>query len=327
MSDTRKIIGELEKKLESLDFRGKIEHDVPLAPMTYYKVGGNAIVYIEVGNTSDLISLKNTLDRLAFRWMLIGGGANLLVSDAGFEGVIIKLAGTFSELKVDKDSTEIWAGSAVPLLALVREGSQMGLSGIERLAGIPGTVGGAIYMNAGTFGDYIGGLIESVDILTENNIIAVLANSDCGFTYRTSRFQLSKEIILGCRVKSVKDDPSGIMTEVEKRIAQRKISQPIEVPSCGCIFRNPEGDRSAGRLIQDAGLKGETKGGAEISERHANFIVNTGGATASDILYLMALARRKVRDKFGIVLNPEVELIGFDKPVEAILDAYEKEIK
>ncbi|MCX6647690.1 MAG: UDP-N-acetylmuramate dehydrogenase [bacterium] len=327
MSDIRGKIDRLLEKLDELDFHGEISLDTPLAPMTYYKVGGNASVFIEVGGTVDLVSLKNTIDGLSIPWMLIGGGANLLVSDSGFKGVIIKLAGSFSEIIVDEDKIKIRSGSAVPLLSLVREGSRIGMAGIERLAGIPGSVGGAVYMNAGTFGDYIGGLIESIDILTENNTVTTLKNPDCEFTYRTSRFQKTTEIILGCSVKSEKGDPGKINIEIERRIARRKDTQPIEIPSCGCVFRNPDGCRSAGFFIQEAGLKGTKKGGAEISGKHANFIVNTGHATASDILFLMALARKKVRDLSGINLDPEVRLVGFDKPLEAILDAIEKEEK
>ena len=316
----------LQRCLNEHDFRGTIETDVPLAPLTYHKVGGNAAILIEAGNTEDLITLKMNLDEAGLGWKLVGGGANLLVSDDGFDGIILKLYGSFTEVKVDAENISIWCGSAVPLSTLVREGCVIGMKGIERLAGIPGSVGGAIYMNAGTYREYMGGLTESVDILTEENTVKTLANNDCEFSYRTSRFQKTGEIILGCSVKSEKAYPEKVKAEIEKRLARRKETQPVEIPSCGCVFRNPEDEISAGFLIQEAGLKGVIKGGAMISGKHANFIVNTGNATASDILYLTALARKKVRELFGVTLRTEVELVGFVQPMEEILDALEKKL-
>ncbi len=327
MPGTSEKIDKLQERLDESGFPGKITRDVPMAPMTWYKVGGNASVLIEADNIENLIDLKLILDELSMPWMLIGGGANLLVSDDGFEGAIVKLGGTFSEMQVDVDNTKIWCGSAVPLLNLVREGSQIGMTGIERLAGIPGSAGGAIYMNAGTFGEFIGDLIDSVDILASDNTVQTLGGDECEFTYRTSRFQESDEIILGCLVISDRGNPGEITAEIEKRITRRKETQPIEIPSCGCVFRNPEGEKSAGFLIQEAGLMGTTEGGAVISDKHANFIVNTGNASASDILHLMALARVTVREKYGVTLKPEVELVGCDDSLEVLLDAWNKKEK
>jgi len=196
--------------------------------------------------------------------------------------------------------------------------------GIERLTGIPGTVGGAIVMNAGTFGKYIDGLLVSVNILTENLYRKTLTPEECSFEYRSSRFADSKEIILSCVLKFETGNPSEISSEIASRLNRRKETQPVNLPSCGCVFRNPSPKNPAARLIQDAGLKGTRHGGAVISSLHANYIVNEKNASADDVLYLMAKARKIVRERTGITLEPEVRFYGFEKSAEEILDAYEE---
>jgi UDP-N-acetylmuramate dehydrogenase len=324
LQDLNEKISVLKTMLDKAGFSGNIQFDIPLAPLTWYRIGGPASALIEIGNIDDLISVKSTIGQLEIPWTLIGGGANLLVSDNGYKGVVVKLTGPFSNIAVDVGKMQITAGSSSSLPTLVREGADIGFRGIERLTGIPGSVGGAIYMNAGTYGEYIGSLIESVEVLTNENAVATLASQQCEFAYRTSRFQKTGEIILGAIFKSEKIDPDKIKTEIDRRLQRRRDTQPVDIPSCGCVFRNPEVGKPAGNLIQDAGLKGMVKGGAKISDKHANFFVNTGNATASDILFLMAVARKRIRDLYGIILDTEVELVGFDKPVEVILDALEK---
>jgi UDP-N-acetylmuramate dehydrogenase len=325
MTGTAEIVKDLQEKLIAEGFRGSIALDVPLATLTYYRIGGPAAMVAEAKRVKDVSLVRKSAAQTGLPLLVLGAGSNLLVSDDGFPGVVMRLGGEFAKLKVQPQEMLIQAGAAAPLVKLLREGSGIGMSGVERLAGIPGWVGGAIYMNAGTFGEYINGLVESVQILTVTNEKKSLAPSECAFAYRSSRFQESGEIILGCAIRGEAADPWRITNEVEKRLEHRRNTQPVDAASCGCVFRNPEGEKTAARLIEEAGLKGARSGDAVISDRHANFILNEGHASARDVLALMALARRRVRESAGIVLAPEVEAVGFPRDLEVMLDERTKD--
>jgi len=327
MSGITEKVELLTKRLREEGFKGNIHPAFPLAKLTWYRIGGPAAVLGEPVNTNDLVLLRKLSSEYSLPVLVLGGGSNLLVSDDGFPGLVISPAGEFEKLKIDIDIEiiNIHSGAAISLMKLVREGTGAGFAGIERLAGIPGTVGGAIFMNAGTFGEHIDGLLASVEILNDENERVTLSPKECGFSYRTSRFQDSGEIILSCTLRSGKGNRDEIAAEIERRLERRRRTQPVDLPSCGCVFRNPEGDKSAARLIQDADLKGLRAGDAEISELHANFIVNQGVASAHDVLVLMARARRKVFEETGIRLVGEVRIAGFDESLEVMLDGLENE--
>ncbi len=324
MTARKDIVFHFRRRLLDAGFTGGIALDAPLAPFTYYKIGGPAAVFAEVPKTEDLAILKSLLSEFPLPCFVMGGGTNLLVSDRGFPGVVIRLSDGFANLETPDKGERVRCGAAVPLVRLVREGVRMGMAGVERLAGIPGWVGGALYMNAGTHGRYFGEMVESVQVHTTSSEESVVYSDDCAFGYRSSRFQNSDEIILACSIRVGSANPEELAAEVERRLSRRRQTQPVEIPSCGCVFKNPPGDISAARLIEDAGLKGARHGGAVISDKHANFVVNDRQATAHDILSLMAEARKKVFNLTGVKLAPEVQAVGFDEPIEVMLDAWEQ---
>ena len=325
MTDVKEKARMFEEMLRYEGFRGGIALDAPLAPLTWYRIGGPARILVEAASTDDIRIVGKLLSEIPIPALVMGAGSNLLISDEGFPGIVIRLEGEFQNLDVVPEALSIVAGAAAPLAKVVHEGCRIGMNGMERLAGIPGSVGGALFMNAGTYGEYIDGLVESVETLTESNEIIIVPRDECGFAYRTSRFRNTDEIILRCTLIGEYGDPDILRAEVERRLEHRRNTQPIDALSCGCVFRNPGGGRSAGRLIDEAGLKGTRIGGAVISEKHANFFINEGGACAEDILRLMAIARKKVFELYGVRLEAEVRVAGFAEPLEAMLDARDKE--
>jgi len=314
----------IKSRLIESGFRGEIDLDVPLAPLTYYKIGGLADIVANAISVNDVILLINLVNETGIEYFVLGAGSNVLVSDKGYRGLIIRLDGEFTKLHKYPDETKIKVGASVPLLKLLREGASIGMSGIERLAGIPGLVGGAIFMNAGTFGEHLSDLVVDVEVVNPKGGYEILPHDKCDFGYRSTRFQDSGEIILACTLQGEFRDPAQIEALIDEKLEYRKKSQPIENPSCGCVFRNPEGRKSAALLIQETGLKGTVFGGAVISEKHGNFIINLGGAKASDVLALMAIARKAVLAETGVDLEPEVRMIGFDKSAEELLDERSK---
>jgi len=314
----------IKDRLIDSGFRGRVNLDVPLAPLTYYKIGGPADIVADAVSVDDVILLINLVNETGIEFFVLGAGSNVLVSDEGYRGLIIRLDGEFAKLKKYPDESILKAGASVPLSKLLREGASIGMSGIERLAGIPGLIGGAVFMNAGTFGEHIGDLVVDVEVVNPKSGHEILPHDLCAFGYRSTRFQDSGDIILACTLQSKFRDPAQIEALIDEKMEYRKKSQPIENPSCGCVFRNPENRKSAAVLIQETGLKGTVFGGAVISEKHGNFIINLGGAKASDVLALMALAKKAVLAETGVDLEPEVRMIGFDKSVEELLDERSK---
>lgn len=314
------IAARFGESLISEGFAGSLAYDKSLAPYTTWGVGGPALIVAEIPSKKDLALFFKLASSCPLPVLIIGAGSNLLVSDDGFDGIVIRLAGEFTEASFD--NTAVHAGAAYTITKLVRECCRRGLGGIERLAGIPGTVGGAIFMNAGTFDEYIGEMVRDVEIFSSDLRFETVPKSSCGFGYRNSRFQNSDEIILSCTLIFRRGESGSISEEVERRLERRKRTQPIHLPSCGSVFRNPPDGLKAAQLIEQAGLKGMTRGGAMISDLHANFIVNTGNATARDILSLMALVRHTVKEKTGTALIPEVRTCGFESSLEVMLDEW-----
>ncbi len=284
----------------------RVKLDESLAKQTTFGIGGPADLFYKARNKEELIKAVKLSRQLGVRFFILGGGSNLLVSDQGWRGLVIKVKSQKSKVK----SAQITAEAGTSLGELVRTAVDNSLAGLEICAGIPGTVGGAIVGNAGTADQWFDNLIESVEILDEDNRIQKLTRKDCQFGYRTSRFKKTKEIILGVVLVLRKDDPEKIRERTEAIFAKRK-DQP-KGKSAGSIFKNPPG-KLAGRLIDQAGLKGKTIGQVQISPQHANFIINLGGAKANDVIQLIKLAKEKVKEKFGTELKEEIKLVGFDK--------------
>ena len=279
-----------------------VEFDVPLAPKTSMKVGGPAAAYAEIGGVVNLAACLSVCENEKIPWRIIGFGSNLLVRDDGFHGLVIRLVGDFT--KVTIQGTRVRAGGATPMVSLCREAALAGLAGAEALVGIPGTVGGAVRMNAGTDVEF-GDIVRQVEVLVAGEQLQTYATVE--FAYRRSSLE-HRAVVTAAELELRPGDTATIQAELRKRIASRNASQPLELPNAGSIFRNPAGDY-AGRLIETAGCKGLREGGAQVSEKHANFIVNVGGATCADVLELIEQVRSAVKRHHGIDLEPEVQIL------------------
>ncbi|HEY7317671.1 MAG TPA: UDP-N-acetylmuramate dehydrogenase [Candidatus Binatia bacterium] len=288
----------------------RIRISEPLARYTSMKVGGPADVFIEVANVEGLTGVLRTLHRRGTPFFLLGNGSNVLISDRGVRGAVIHLAGDFKQVewREEDDIIRVRVGAAFAVTQLVREAARKGYAGVEFAEGIPGTIGGALYMNAGAYGSEFEKVIDCVNGLTREGEPIRLSRSEMTFTYRNSHLPVGM-VVTEVRLRLQREDSVKVNSRVRELVTKRKASQPSGYPNSGSMFRNPAGD-FAGRLIEAAGLKGRKIGRAQISERHGNFIVNLGGAKSEDVRQLMELARAEVRSRFGIELEPEVRWLG-----------------
>jgi UDP-N-acetylmuramate dehydrogenase len=282
----------------------------PLARYTSMKIGGPADFLVEAATDSALTGVLKTLHRWGVGFCLLGNGSNVLVSDRGVRGAVIRLAGEFKRLewRAQNDAVEVLVGAAYPVTQLVREAVRKGFAGLEFAEGIPGTVGGALFMNAGAYGAEFEKVVDQVDALTPQGEAYQLSRAQMTFSYRDSHLPPGT-VVTRVRLRLHKLEAARVDAKLRELLGRRKSSQPSGFPNSGSMFRNPPGD-FAGRLIEAAGLKGKRIGQAQISERHANFIVNLGGARAEDVRRLMELARSEVARQFGVELAAEVKLLG-----------------
>jgi len=288
---------------------GRVEFDAPMTRRTTLRVGGNAEALYEASDLEDLCRILPCLVREGIPYLVVGRGSNLLVRDAGIRGVVIRLSGTLCRIDCSMPNcSEILAGGGLSLADLLIWCRRRGLSGLEFLAGIPGTVGGAVAMNAGAFGDEIGARVRELRLVDPHGEIHVLDRSRLRFSYRALNMETGGVISQVAFRMNLATEKS-VLERISGCLKRRKASQPLEYPSAGSVFRNPAADY-AGRLIEQAGLKGKRIGGAMISNKHANFIVNMGGATADDILSLIDAAREAVVRTAGIALELEIRVVG-----------------
>lgn len=286
------------------DFSEITRRDEPLAPYTWMKIGGPAQFLIQPRTPDELVQVVKTCDQIEAPLKLLGGGSNLLVRDAGVGGVVLRIYGEpFAKVEVQGDVVR--AGAGAMLTTVISHTVNAGLAGMETLVGIPGTVGGALHGNAGgRIGD-IGQFVESVTALTMTGEVVTRNQDELSFGYRESN--LDDLIILEATFRLQPDDPDEITRHMRKLWISKKATQPYSFQSAGCVFKNPRG-MSAGLLIDQAGLRGTRIGGAEISDRHANFIVSHPGASSADVQRLIDLARSKVAEQFGVDLELEIEV-------------------
>ena len=286
------------------EFGGRAERDVPLAEHTWFGLGGRARYMVHPPTVESLGELLVSAVKSGIPVKVLGGGANVLVRDDGFDGLVIRLdEQPFNHLEIDGESVR--AGAGVDLMRLTRECCRRGLTGLECLAGIPGTVGGAIRMNAGgRFGE-IGESVETVDVVLPDGRTQRLCREDVGFGYRHTR--LGDAVVTAATLRLRQGDPDEVYARYREIWQVKKAAQPMADHSAGCIFANPDGD-SAGRLIDEAGLKGSVCGKARVSPRHANFIVADKGAKAADVLALIDRIRQTVHDEFGTDLDLEIDV-------------------
>ena len=289
---------------------GKVDEDCLMSKYTTYKVGGKVKAIVYPKNLKCLIILIDYLNKNNVLYKVIGNGSNLLFSDDDYDGIIVKL-NQFDKLTwINDNKLRVGAGYSLIKLSLLT--AKKGLTGLEFAAGIPGTVGGAVFMNAGAYKSDMGYVVEKVKILTPHNGIISLSNKEMDFHYRSSYLQRHRDYVcLEVVIRLVKGKREAIEEVIRDRKQRRVDTQPLEYPSAGSVFRNPEG-MFAGQLIEELGLKGETYGGAMISDKHANFVINnTRNAKASDIKYLIDLAHDKVLEKYKVDMKIEQEFVNF----------------
>lgn len=307
---------EFKKILSGSLFEGEVKFMEPMSGHTSLKIGGSADIYAVPSDIASLIGLLINLKNNGISFITLGSGTNILIRDNGIEGAVISLKSfkNINKVKEDGDSVILNAGSGVLLQRLIAYCKENNYTGIEELAGIPGTVGGAIYGNAGSFGLEIKDVLYSVDIMNETGLIKRFAPDSLNFGYRTSGIS-SKNLIIGAEIKLRKGDKELINQKIEKFLKIKKEKQPIWEHSAGCVFKNPPGFY-AGQLIEEAGCKGLRVGDVEVSNLHANFFINKGRAKADDFLKLMEIVSYRVKKKTGIILEPEIKIVGRDEFAE-----------
>ncbi|MFM1650504.1 UDP-N-acetylmuramate dehydrogenase [Brevibacillus sp. B_LB10_24] len=286
---------------------GKVLVNEPLANHTTWRIGGPADLLIQPKDKASIIAAVQIVNRHGLPWSVIGRGSNLLVRDGGIRGVVFKVTEGLSHCEFKGEEVRVGAGYS--MVRLTVETGKMGLTGLEFAGGIPGTVGGAVYMNAGAHGSDLSRILKEAEVLFEDGETKVLTNEEMEFSYRTSLLQAKKGVVLEAVFQLRTGDRKKIAATLASNKNRRRQTQPLTMPCAGSVFRNPPGDH-AGRLIEAAGLKGFSYGRAQISEIHANFIVNRGGALATDVLTLMEHVRQTIKERDGIDLHPEVLVVG-----------------
>ncbi len=287
------------------DFREVVRPEVPLAPLIWFRLGGPVAYFARPRTLEELIALLKRSRDEDIPVKILGGGSNILVQDEGVRALVLHLESPyFSDLSVRENRVE--AGGAVPLTSLISQSARAGLGGLEVLTGIPGTVGGALRGNAGGRQGAIGQFVRRATVIDSNNEVQVRERDDLSFADRESN--LDEPVILSAEFELAPEDPESVVRRMRRIWIVKKENQPYGHQSSGCIFKNPSSEISAGALIDQAGLKGTTFGGAEISDRHANFIVAHPGAKSSDVLHLIDQARQRVWQQFGYELELQLQI-------------------
>lgn len=306
----------IEKIKEVIGTGNVLEHE-PMSSHTSFRIGGPADALVLVNNEEELGRVLDIVTAENAEHMLVGNGSNLLISDEGYPGIAIKLAGDFEEIKIDKeDQTLVTVGAARLMSSTAAFLTEHGLAGFEFASGIPGSIGGAVYMNAGAYGGEIKDVCESVRVLLPAAqgdgtafIAQTMSSEEMEFGYRHSIAEDKSMIIVSAAMRFTEDDPEAITARVEELREKRNSKQPVNYPSAGSTFKRPVGGYAAA-LIEQSGLKGYRVGGAEVSEKHSGFVINRGKATCEDVLAVMRHVREKVMEDSGILLEPEVRLIN-----------------
>jgi UDP-N-acetylmuramate dehydrogenase len=288
-------------------FGERAQFDAPLAPYTSWRIGGPADALLLVETTDELAGVLSLVAKRKLPWYVLGSGSNLLVGDGGIRGIVVRLAADFTRLEITEEPEHVVvrAGASSSLSLLVGQAASRGALGIDGLAGIPGSVGGALRMNAGTDRE-IGEFVRDVWVQTPAKPEPHAVTPQYFYRHTT----LARDaIVASVTLAFERGEPGAVRERLQERLVRRKKTQPLQFPNAGSCFRNPPGDK-AGRLIEAAGAKGWSEGGAEVSELHANFILNRGDAKAADVASLLARVRRAVLEKFGVELELEVHFVG-----------------
>ncbi len=286
----------------------KIIKDVEMKDYTSFKAGGKANKMVICEREDEVIETLREIKEKNEKYIMLGNGSNTLIKDSGFSGTVIKLGDSFS--KIIRTGNNLVCGGNTLMSVVAKYALKEGLTGFEFASGIPGSIGGAFFMNAGAYGGEIKDIAKSAKIISRDTLeLKEVGLSDMGLSYRHSVFQENGDIILSVEISLEEGNKSEIESTMKDLAKKRNSKQPVQFPSAGSFFKRPEG-HFAGKLIQDSGMKGVSVGGAQVSELHSGFIINKGNATATDIIQLMELVQKKVYEKFGVSLEPEVRIIG-----------------
>jgi UDP-N-acetylmuramate dehydrogenase len=292
---------------------GSVYCDELMARHTSYHIGGPADLFVECATLHDITQTFKLLASYGMPWAIVGKGSNLLVSDDGFRGAVITLGSQFKGYimpDVEQDEHILVAGGGVLLSNLVQNAFKNGMTGLEFAVGVPGTLGGATFMNAGTKDACIGDVISHLTVIRPEAGLIRYDASELPWQYRSSGLPIG-DIVLEVAIKIEQGNIASIRAKMEAALNRRKASQPLTQPSAGSVFKNPGGGLSAANMIDSLGLKGFSRGNAEVSTKHANFIVNTGDATAADVLDIIIEVQRRVEEEYGTELTPEIRFLGF----------------
>ena len=298
-----KLVQELQERLgnDGLRLREMMKEH------TTFRVGGPADLFLMPKDAAEVKDAIAILRKYHTPVMVIGNGSNLLVRDKGIRGAVLQVYSRMAEITVDGDVLEAQSGAL--LSAAAAKAAEASLTGLEFAGGIPGSIGGAVVMNAGAYGGEMKDVLVSVDVLTQDLEVKTIPAEELELGYRHSIVPEAGYIVLGAKLKLTKGDSEAIYGRMAELAEQRREKQPLQYPSAGSTFKRPEG-YFAGKLVQDAGLKGKTIGGAQVSEKHSGFLINAGGATAEDILELIAFCQKEVKEQFGVTLETEVKIVG-----------------
>ena len=279
----------------------------PMKNHTTFRIGGPADALALPKTPEEVAEVVRFCHEHAQPYYVLGNGSNLLVSDEGYRGLVLQLYRNFNDIQVNGETITVQSGAM--LAAVARTAYQTGLTGLEFASGIPGTIGGAVVMNAGAYGGEMKNVLKEVTVLTKEGEVLVIPAKALELGYRTSVIPKNGWIVLGAVLQLKKGDQEQILARMEELKEQRITKQPLDLPSAGSTFKRPEG-YCAGKLIMDAGLRGFTVGGAQVSEKHCGFVVNRGNATAADVWELICEVKRRVKEMTGVELEPEVKLLG-----------------
>ena len=296
----------LEKLCRTVGEQG-VKRDEPMKKHTTFRIGGPADIFVTPEDESQFLAAVRLCRQEGMPYYILGNGSNLLVSDSGYRGAVIETEKALSRLEADGETLK--AGAGILLSVLAKEALRLSLTGLESASGIPGTLGGGVVMNAGAYGFELKDVLESVRLLDREGNVRTVPAGELKLGYRYSMIPETGSIVLEAALRLKKGDPEAIRARMEELAAQRKSKQPLEYPSAGSTFKRPEG-YFAGKLIDDAGLRGFQVGGAQVSEKHCGFVINRGDATAEDVMELCRQVQEKVFQKFGVRMDMEIRKLG-----------------
>lgn len=295
-------------KLKNVITKGTVLTEEPMSRHTSFQIGGPAEIFVQPATGDEVRQAICLAKEEQIPFFVVGNGSNLLVSDDGFRGMIVQIGRNLQEISVEDNV--IYAQAGALLSRVARTALEHGLTGMEFAAGIPGSLGGAVAMNAGAYGGEMKDILTDAEVLTPDGEIKILSLEELDLSYRHSCIFDEDYIVLSVHLQLEQGDTTVIRNRMDELARARREKQPLEYPSAGSTFKRPEG-YFAGALIQDAGLKGYTVGGAQVSEKHSGFVVNRGGATAEEVLFLIKQVQKKVKSRFGVTMEPEVRMVGF----------------